>query len=205
MVRQCLFGRLSRRNDDPAGACRPFDRTRDGMVLGEGAGVLVVEDLEHARRRGARIYAEVVGFGAAFDRDRSGKGLARAMRVALGQAGLAPADMDHVNANGLGSPEADAAEARAIGEVFGPEMPVLAAKSYFGNLGAGSGLSELAASVLALLHGQVPATLNYTQPDPSCPVNVQRSPRPVRKPHVLKLGFTEMGQCAAVIVRRWED
>jgi 3-oxoacyl-[acyl-carrier-protein] synthase II len=205
LVRQCLFGRLSRRNDDPASACRPFDRTRDGMVLGEGAGVLVVEDLEHARRRGARLYAEVVGFGAAFDRDRSGKGLARAMRAALDRAGLTPADMDHVNAHGLGSPEADAWEARAIREVFGPDMPVFAAKSYFGNLGAGSDLSELAVSILALHHGTVPATLNYRQPDPTCPVNVVREPQPARKPHFLKLGFAELGQCAAVVVRRWED
>jgi 3-oxoacyl-[acyl-carrier-protein] synthase II len=205
MVRQCLFGRLSRRNDDPAGACRPFEKSRDGGVIGEGACVLVVEDLEHAQRRGARIYAEVVGFGAAFDRDRSGKGLVRAMQAALRQAGLSPADMDHVNAHGLGGPEADTCEARALLEVFGPDMPVLAAKSYFGNLGAGSGLSELAASVLALHHGSVPATLNYQQPDPNCPVNVQRAPRPARKPHFLKLGFAEMGQCAAAVVRRWGD
>jgi 3-oxoacyl-[acyl-carrier-protein] synthase II len=205
MVRQCMFGRLSRRNDDPAAACRPFDKTRDGMVIGEGAAVLVVEDLDHARRRGARIYAEVVGFGAAFDRDRSGKGLARAMRQALRQAARTPADMDHVNANGLSGPEADAWEARALHEVFGPDVPVLAAKSYFGNLGAGSGLSELAASVLALHHGTVPATLNYRQPDPNCPVNVPRAPQPARKPHFLKLGFTEMGQCAAVVLRRWQD
>jgi 3-oxoacyl-[acyl-carrier-protein] synthase II len=203
MVRQCLFGRLSRRNDDPAGACRPFEKTRDGAVIGEGACVLVVEDLGHAQRRGARIYAEVVGFGAAFDRDRSGKGLVRAMHAALRQAGLSPADMDHVNAHGLGGPEADACEGRALHEVFGSDMPVLAAKSYFGNLGAGSGLSELATSMLALHHESVPATLNYQQPDPNCPVNVLRAPRPARKPHFLKLGFAEMGQCAAVVVRQW--
>ena len=101
LVRQCLFEPLSRRNDAPEKACRPFDRSRDGLVLGEGAGVLVVEELEHARKRGARIYAEVVGFGAAFDRERNGDGLARAIRAALAEAGIGPDDVDHVNAHGL--------------------------------------------------------------------------------------------------------
>src|SRR2546423_201701 len=96
MVRQCLFEPLSHRNDEPEKACRPFDRRRDGLVLGEGGTVLVVEDLEHARKRGARIYAEVVGFGASFDVDRSGRGLARAVRVALQEAGIGPEEVDHV-------------------------------------------------------------------------------------------------------------
>src|SRR5436305_2475854 len=99
LVRQCLFQPLSRRNDAPEKASRPFDRGRDGMVLGEGAGVLVVEELEHARRRGAEIYAELVGFGAAFDRKLNGEGLARAIRAALADAGIGPEDVDHVNAH----------------------------------------------------------------------------------------------------------
>lgn len=206
LVRQCLFEPLSHRNEEPAKACRPFDRDRDGLVLGEGSTVLVVEDLEHARRRGARIYAEVVGFGAAFDKDRSGSGVARAVRAALDEAGIGPPDVDHVNAHGLGSVESDAWEARGLQEVFGPfDVPVFAPKSYIGNIGAGGGLSELAASVLALHHGALPGTLNYEQPDPDCPVHVHTgAPRPVVKPYAVKVGFTQMGQCAAAVVRKFE-
>ena len=208
MVKQCLFGPLSRNNAVPEKACRPFERRRDGSVLGEGAGVLVVEELEHARRRGARIYAELAGFGAAFDRDRNGQGLARAMRAALADAGIGPQQVDHVNAFGLGTRQADISEARALAEVFqdaDSQVPVFAPKSYFGNLGAGCGTSELAASLLALHHGILPATLNYEEPDPDCPVNVTRSPQPTRHPYVLKTVFTDMGQCAAVVLRKWED
>jgi 3-oxoacyl-[acyl-carrier-protein] synthase II len=206
MVRQSLFEPLSRRNDAPQTACRPFDRDRDGLVLGEGGGVFVLEELEHARKRGAHIYAEVVGFGAAFDRDRSGPGLARAIRAALADAHLTPEQIDHINAQGFSTIEEDRWEARAIQEVFGgcnPPIPVFAAKSYFGNLGAGSGTSELAASLLALENGLVPATLNYEHPDPACPVAVSAEPRQVERPHVLKISFTEIGQCAAVVCRKW--
>jgi 3-oxoacyl-[acyl-carrier-protein] synthase II len=206
MVRQCLFEQLSRRNEAPERACRPFDRARDGFVVGEGAGVFVLEELEHARRRGARVYAEVVGFGAAFDRRLDGDGLARAVRAALKDAGVGPDEVDHVNAHGLGTREADAWEARGLRAAFGdyPLPPVLAVKSYTGNLGAGGGTTELAASVLGLQHGAVPPTLNYEEPDPACPVPVLAgAPRPVTKPYVLKVGFTQMGQCAALVVRKW--
>src|SRR5262249_30379015 len=106
-VRQCLFGNLSTRNDAPEKASRPFDRMRDGTVQGEGATVLVVEELEHARRRGARIYAEMVGFGSTFDRHRSGRGLVRVMQLALAKAGITPDEVDHVGAHGLSSVRAD--------------------------------------------------------------------------------------------------
>jgi 3-oxoacyl-[acyl-carrier-protein] synthase II len=205
MVRQQMFRHLSRRNDDPASACRPFDKDRDGQVVGEGATVLAVEELEHARQRGATIYGEIVGFGAAFDRGMTGRGLARAMRAALAHAEV-PADaIDHVNAHGLGSPRFDAVEARAIAEVFGPyAVPVWAIKGNLGDLGAGCGPTELAASLLALVHGTVPATRNHTAIGPDCPITVTTAPRKVERPCVLKLGFTDMGQCAAVVVRRWE-
>jgi 3-oxoacyl-[acyl-carrier-protein] synthase II len=205
MVRHSLFIPLSRRNDAPEKASRPFDRGRDGIVLGEGAGVLAIEDWQFARQRGARIYGEIVGFGAAFDRGRTGAGLARAIRLALTEAGVGPEDVDHINAQGFSSPETDVWEARGIQEVFGgckPPVPVLAPKSYFGNLGAGSGTTELAASILALENGLLPATLNYEEPDPNCPVSVATQRRPVTRPHILKIGFTEMGQCAAVVVRK---
>ncbi len=207
LVRQTLFRQLSRRNDAPEKASRPFDRARDGLVPGEGAGVLVLEEREHARRRGAPIYAEVVGFGAAFDRDCAGPGLARAVRLALAEARLAPGDIDHVSAQGLSTVAGDAWEARGLHEVFGacrPAVPVFAAKSYFGHLGAGSCLVELAASLLALQHGLVPATLNHEDPDPACPVVVPRVPRPATRPYFLKVAFTEMGQCAAVVCRKGE-
>ena len=202
VVRQVIFGHLSRANESPAEACRPFDRRRDGLVIGEGSGVLIVEELSHARRRGASIYGEIVGFGAAFDRGVTGRGLARAVRAAMAQAGITASEIDHVNAHGLGSPRFDAAEARAIAEVFGPRgVPVWAVKSNIGNLGAGGSATELAASLLAMKHGTVPATRNYGVPDEACPVAVTTTARAVSKPYFVKLSFTEMGQCAAVVVR----
>jgi 3-oxoacyl-[acyl-carrier-protein] synthase II len=206
-VRQALFAPLSRRNEEPDRACRPFDRRRDGLVLGEGGGALVLEELEHARRRNAPIRAELVGFGAAFDRDRSGDGIARAIGAALAEAGIGPEALDHVNAEGASTPEGDAREARGLRAALGgaaESVSVFAAKSYFGHLGAGSGAAELAASLLALRHGLLPATLNYEEPDPACPVVVSARPREVGRPYFLKVGFTDAGQCAALVVRKWE-
>jgi len=204
LVRQCLFEPLSRRNDAPEKASRPFDRDRDGLVIGEGATVLVLEELGHARRRGARIYAEVIGFGAAFDRRQDGSGLARAVRAALRDAEVAPQDIDHVNAHGLGSPASDVWEAKGLVEVFGPNgVPVTAVKSALGNLGAAGGVTELAASILAGRKGLRPPTLNYETPDPNCPVAVSAAAREVRNPLFVKVGFTQMGQCAALVLRQW--
>jgi 3-oxoacyl-[acyl-carrier-protein] synthase II len=206
MSRQCLFEALSRRNDSPEKACRPFDRNRDGLVMGEGAGVLVLEELEHAKKRGARIYAEMVGFGASFDRHRDGAGLARAIRVALDKAGIGPEDIDHINAHGLSTPEVDAWEAQGLQRIFGDcrrTVPVLAVKSYVGNMGAGASTTELAVSLLALHQGQIPATLNYEDPDPRCPLAVISTPQEVTRPYVLKVSFTQLGQCAAIVCRKW--
>jgi 3-oxoacyl-[acyl-carrier-protein] synthase II len=206
LCRHCLFAPLCRRNDAPAKAVRPFEKNRDGWVIAEGAGALAVEDLEHAKRRGARIYAEVVGFGSAFDRGRTGSGVARAVRTAFRQAGIGSADIDHVNAYGLSTPECDAWEARGLTEIFGPNAaPVFAPKSYFGSLCSAGSLVELIVSLLALRHGTLPATLNYDEPDPACPLAVIREPRPITKPYVLKVSLTDVGQCAATVVKKWDD
>jgi 3-oxoacyl-[acyl-carrier-protein] synthase II len=207
LTRLSLFMPLSRRNDAPEKACRPFDRHRDGIVPGEGAGVLVMEELEHALRRGARIYAEVVGFASAFDLKRNGDGLARAITQALRQANVAPEQIDHINAQGFSTRRDDCWEARGIHKVFGqckPPIPVFAGKSYFANLGAASGAVELAVSLLALQHGVLPATLNFEEPDPECPVPVHAGkPQQLRTDYALKISFTEMGQCAALVIKKW--
>jgi 3-oxoacyl-[acyl-carrier-protein] synthase II len=204
-TRNCQFGLMSQRNDSPAKASRPFDKERDGVVYGEGAGVVIAEDLDHAKKRGARIYGEVVGFASAFDGRRDGRGLARSIRGALTQAGMTPDAIDHVNANGNSTLPGDRREAHALREVFGTRpVPVFAAKSYFGDLGAGSSAAELGLGLLAQQTGTLPSTLNYEHPDPACPVAVNRLPHTIKKPCFLKLGFNDMGQCAAVVVRRWE-
>ncbi len=208
MVRQCLFGHLSQRNDAPEKACRPFDKQRDGIVIGEGSGVLVVEELEHARRRGASIYAEVTGIGCAFSPRLKGMGLVRAMHTAMEQAGIGIDDLDHVNAHGLGSPEVDAAEAKSLMEALAgatQPVPVWAGKGYFGHVGAGSGTIELAASLLALKHGIMPATLNCDEPDVGNPLDIVRTVRPVTKPNVLKVGFNDLGQCAVVVCKKFAE
>jgi len=201
-----LFAEFSRRNDDPEGAIRPFDRERDGTAPGEGATVFILESLEHARGRHATIYGEVLAVASGVDRGLRGSGLARVIRSALAQAGITPADVDHVNAHGLGTTPGDAFEARGIAEVFGNSVPVFAPLSRFGNQGAGSTLMELAASVLALRHGRLPGTLNHSKPDPACPVTVHTGePRPVGKPYAVKLSYTDLGQCCAIVIRQWTD
>jgi 3-oxoacyl-[acyl-carrier-protein] synthase II len=209
LTRMSLFAPHSKRNDAPEKACRPFDLHRDGLVPGEGSGVLVLEELEHARGRGARIYGEVVGFSAAFDLKKNGEGLARAIRTALQHAGIGPEDIDHINAQGLSTRRDDLWESRGIYKVFGQTRPgggVFAGKSYFGSLGAASGAVELAISLLALQHGSLPPTLNHEHPDPECPITVHAGrTTEVTKDHILKLSFTEMGQVAAMVVRKWRE
>jgi 3-oxoacyl-[acyl-carrier-protein] synthase II len=204
MTRQQLFGLLSKQNETPTTALKPFDKNRNGLVLGEGGCVLIAEDLEHAKKRGATILGEIVGFGSSFDRGLTGNGLARAIHVALKQAKITPNDVDHVNGFGLGSVKLDAWEARGIHEVFGTSVPVWSVKPNVGHVGAGSGLIEFAASLLAMKHGVLPRTLNYETPDPACPVQVLTKERAITKPYFVKIGFTEMGQCAAVVCRKWD-
>ncbi|MBX7104826.1 MAG: beta-ketoacyl-[acyl-carrier-protein] synthase family protein [Gemmataceae bacterium] len=204
LARHCLFADLSKRNAEPAKACRPFDRGRDGWVVSEGAGVFGLEELEHAKKRGARIDAELVGFGSAFDRDFSGDGILRAAKAALKQAGIEPSDLDHVNAHGQSTLDGDAWEARGIAKIVGRDVPVFAPKSYLGCMSSAGAPAEVAASILAFRHGTLPATLNYETPDPACPIQVSREPRPITKRYFLKLSMTELGQVGAAVFQRWE-
>jgi 3-oxoacyl-[acyl-carrier-protein] synthase II len=167
--------------------------------------VFVLEKLDHARQRGSKIYAEVVAVASGVDRQGTGQGLARVIRQALTLAGISPEEVDHVNAHGLGTRWGDRFEARGIAEVFGTQVPVFAPLSRFGNLGAASALLELACSVLALYHGWLPSTLNHRLPDPECPIHVHvGEPRPIRRPYVVKTTYTDLGQCAAIVIRRGE-
>jgi len=206
-VRQMLFQPVTpSHNDSPATAVRPFDRDRDGMVLGEGAAAFGIEELEHARKRNATIFAEVCGFASGFDRDRQGKTLARVIRKALADAGITPADVDHINAHGMGTQESDRWEANAIREVFGQSVPVWGLKGFFGALGPASGVIEMLGSILALRHGVLPPMLNCENPDPELNLNVHsRESRAIQKPYVVKINFSDLGQVGAIVLRRWDS
>lgn len=205
-----LFEGLSRREDDPEHACRPFDFERDGTILGEGAATFVIEDYEHARRRGADIYCEILGTGAGcdgqgFSNEAGGTGLVRAIEQAMGRAGISPRELGHINAHGKATQSDDLVESRAYHRAFGADaekIPVTALKSYFGHSDAGSGAVELAGSVLALRYGELPMTLNYENPDPRCRINVVHDePLRLRSRSALSVNRTNVGQSAAVVVR----
>lgn len=208
LARHNLFQPLSRRNDAPEAALRPFDIGRDGTVLAEGAAVFILEELGHARNRGATISAEVVGFASGFDRALDGKVLAKVMKRAIAEAGITPADIDHVNAFGLGTIASDIQEAAAIREVFGSVsavVPVWSPKANIGSTGAAGGLLELAASVLALQHGFLPPTLNSDAVDPACGLPVHtHGMRPIRTPYALKISMTDLGQCGVAVIRKFD-
>ncbi|MBI5301141.1 MAG: beta-ketoacyl-ACP synthase II [Chloroflexi bacterium] len=171
------MGALSTRNDEPARACRPFDATRDGFVMGEGAGVLVLENAARARARGAKIYAEVIGYGTSADASHfaapapEGEGIGRAMQWALRRAGIAPKQVGYINAHGTGTKLNDATETTAIKQVFGEEaynIPVSSTKSMIGHLLGGAGAVEAIACLKALEEKTLPPTINYAERDPAC-------------------------------------
>jgi len=201
---------LARNEGDPAKASRPFDRDRQGMVLGEGSGAVVLEEKSHAEARGATIYGEVLGAAtsSAADRNRVARrdrAMANAMRGALERAALRVADVGHINAHGLATRTSDIEEARAIGEVFADRkepVPVVAPKSYFGNLGAGSGVVELACSLMALAANRLFPVLNYQTPDPECPVAAVTDADTPPGDRFLAVNVTPQGQASAVLIGR---
>jgi 3-oxoacyl-[acyl-carrier-protein] synthase II len=210
-IQAVLQQELAGNGCEPSRASRPFERNRSGMVLGEGAGAIVLESLESAQARGARIYGEVLGAASATVLGRNrvarrGKALEHVMRGALRDAGATPQEVGHVHAHGASTRSGDPEEAQAIATVFGPpetQPPVTAAKSYFGNLGAGSGAIELIASLLALNHGELFGILNYEAPDPECPIAAAR-PGARAGRTFLNANVTMQGQASCVMVRAWE-
>jgi 3-oxoacyl-[acyl-carrier-protein] synthase II len=210
----CAMRALSTRNDAPARASRPFALGRDGFVIAEGAGILVVDELEHARARGAHIYAEVAGYGASGDAHHltaphpEGEGVVIAMQRALASAGVSAADVDHINAHATSTPIGDAGEARAIGRVFGPHaarIAVTAPKSAIGHtLGAAGGI-ETGVLALSIARGVVPPTLNYDEPDPDCPLSVVAGEaREMRVRIGMKNSFGFGGTNASLVLRSLE-
>ena len=185
-------------------ACRPFDLNRSGMVAGEGAGAIVLETLESAERRSANIIGEIVGHGSStvIDKNSSAnleKAISNAMRAANRNNGQ---PIGHVHAHGCGTRQGDTAEAQAISRFFSAAPPVTAAKSYFGNLGAASGLVELISSLLAIKHGELFSTLNCYELDPSCPINLVRGAAAAPGNSVMNLNYTPQGQASAVVATK---
>ena len=218
IVRICMssFGMiqaLSTRNDDPEGASRPFDRDRDGFVMGEGAGVLVLEEYEHAKARGAKIYCELAGFGTTCDAhhltapDPEGRGVARAMMQAIADAGLAPEDIDFVSAHGTSTPMNDPIETKAIKHAFGDhafKLKIASLKSMTGHCIGAAGAIESIAAIKGIQEGFVHATINLENPDPQCDLDYVPKvgiDMPVRAVVKNSIGFG--GQNAVVVFRKF--
>jgi len=209
------MGAVSTRNDEPERASRPFDAGRDGFVMGEGAGVLVLESLEHARQRGARIYCELVGYGATADAyhitapEETGQGAAWAMERALHSAGLAPEEVDYINAHGTSTPLNDRIETLAIRTVFGSHadrLAVSSTKSMIGHLMGAAGAVEAIVCIKSLESGWVHPTINYETPDPECDLDyVPNQARRLESRVVLSNSFGFGGHNGCLIFRRWEE
>jgi 3-oxoacyl-[acyl-carrier-protein] synthase II len=208
------MGALSKRNDDPEGASRPFDRTRDGFVFGEGAGILVVESAQHALDRGATILAEITGAALTADAyhisapEPTGRGAAMAMTGAMRQAGVAPDEIDYIVAHGTSTPLNDATETKAIKRAFGDQaykVPVSSPKSMVGHMLGAAGAASAIAAVGAIRDGWVPPTINYHEPDPECDLDyVPNVKRQVRVETAMINGFGFGGQNAVAIFKRFE-
>jgi 3-oxoacyl-[acyl-carrier-protein] synthase II len=206
---------LSTRNEAPQKASRPFDLNRDGFVLGEGSGMVVLEELEHARRRGASIYAEITGYGSTADAYRTtdsppdGHGAIAAIKWALNDSGLGVSDIGYVNAHGTSTEVNDRVESLAIKQVFGEHayrVPVSSNKSMMGHLIAAAGVVELIISIMTIRNGVIPPTINYETPDPNCDLDyVPNVAREQRVDHVLSNSFGFGGQNVSLIISRFTD
>jgi len=208
----CALKALSRRNDEPTRASRPFDLNRDGFVLSEGSGIVVFEELQYALKRGAKIYAEVVGYGMSGDGyhitapDPKGAGACKAMQLALAEAKLNPEQVDYINAHGTATPAGDASETRAIKSVFGQyayNVAVSSTKSQLGHLLGASGGVEMVAVCLAIKDGLIPPTINLETPDPQC--DLDYTPLTVRQAEVnvaMSNSFGFGGHNASLVVKR---
>jgi 3-oxoacyl-[acyl-carrier-protein] synthase II len=208
------MGALSRRNDDPEHASRPFDKNRDGFLFGEGAAVMVVESAEHANRRGAPILAEVAGAALTADAyhisapEPTGRGAAMAMTKAIRSAGLAPDEIDYIVAHGTSTPLNDVTETRAIKLAFGDyarKVPISSPKSMVGHLLGAAGAVAAAAAIGAIQDGWIPPTINYETPDPECDLDyVPNVKRQVKVDTAIVNGFGFGGQNAVAVFRRYE-
>ena len=206
---------LSTRNDDPAHACRPWDSDRDGFIVGEGAGVLILEDLAFAKRRDAPVLAEIVGYGMSGDAfhitapHEDGDGAHRVMRNAIADAGIEPADIDYINAHGTSTPVGDRIESNAIKRTFGDhayKLAISSTKSMTGHLLGGAGGLEAGLSVLAIRDQIAPPTVNLVNPDPECDLDyVPGKPRPMEIEYALSNSFGFGGTNGALIFKRFED
>jgi 3-oxoacyl-[acyl-carrier-protein] synthase II len=205
---------LSTRNDEPSKASRPFDKDRDGFIIGEGAGIMVLEELEVARRRGARIYAELVGYGMSADAyhitapSEDGNGALRVMQLALKKAGIEPEQVDYINAHGTSTPFNDRLETLAIKRCFGEHasrVAISSTKSMTGHLLGGAGGLEAGISALAVYHQAVPPTVNLDNPDPDCDLDyVPHSSRQMKIQYALSNSFGFGGTNAALLFKRYE-
>ena len=208
---QAALGNELAQGDVPARLSRPFDRQRHGFVLGEGAATLVLEDLDRATQRGAKILGEVIGYGSSTVMDRNGQpqlgqAIENALRQALRTSGLTPDQVGHLHAHGLGTVDCDREEAQAIARVFGGRstpLPVVAAKSNFGNLGSAGGMVELIGSLGAMLEGRLFPVLNYETPDPDCPVNVVRTSDLPAGDSFMNVNVSPQGQASAIVIRKF--
>jgi 3-oxoacyl-[acyl-carrier-protein] synthase II len=207
----CSMKAMSTRNEDPRGASRPFDKNRDGFIMGEGAGILVLESEEHARARGARVYCELAGYAATCDAyhitqpDPEGKGLSMAMRRAMDSAGTVPGDVDYINAHGTSTPYNDKFETLAIKKIFGEHsrsVPISSTKSMTGHLLGAAGGIESVVCVKAIENGIVPPTMNLEEPDPDCDLDyVPNAARELKVRTVLSNNLGFGGQNASVVFR----
>ena len=208
----CVVRALSTNNDEPDKASRPFDRKRDGFVLGEGAGILILEELEHAKKRNAHIYAEVLGYGITCDASHitqprpDGEAAARAIRFALKDANIKAEEINCISAHGTSTPLNDKTETMVIKKIFGNyayKIPITALKSMIGHLIGGAGPVELIAGVLSMEKGVIPPTINYEHPDPECDLDyVPNEAREVKIDTILKSSFGFGGKNSALVVRR---